>query len=957
MIINYTIAGNGAPAGFATAVAAAVQYFETTLTNTVTVNLTFTWGPLSNGIVGETDFGSNFGNVSYASWRAALLANASASGADADNLTAAQALPATDPLGNGKVVVSYPYASAIGLAIPGETSDPAATDATITLSSALSYTFDPAHRTVAGDYDAIAALEHEISEALGRIAGSDGYDPGSSKAASTISKPNPLDFFRYANGTGALDTSTSYANASFSLTGATNLIQMGEEGGDLSDWGTSVTGDLVGYAYSSIPETFTAVDLQAMAAIGWHIAPATALDITAGDDSFSPSGAAVTVIDGLPGLSITGNGNTLAFGTGDTALVTGNNNQITISGSSSTITVAGSGNTVAMNAIADQVTLTGSGNAGGSGDVVNVAAGSGDVYLGDDSTITVTGPFANIVVGGNDHATIETMSGGLTIGGSGTTATLTGNLSVVFQAAGSTVETADGSQVTVQGDGDTINAGNNETVNLTNVAGGTGDLLTVTGTGTAVKVANFRFLNQAETIDFQAGGQVTVYGDSMVVVNGNGVSAQVGVNDDVTLNGSGATVAVAGTGSTIALTQGGTVIVAAGSQVAVTGPGVTASLAASGTLALAGGNGVVNAGGGDAVTLSNTAGAWDSVSGSGAALTLSGAQSAVIGGANTIGFDAGTTGNVAGLYATAGSWDQITGSGGTIYLTGAQAAILGAGNAVSFAGGTGNAAGLYDTTGTWDSVWAPGGDTVYLTNAQAAIAGGGDAISFAGGTGNIAGLYATGGAWDSVWAPDGDTIYLTSAQAAITGGGNAISFAGGSGNIAGLYDTGTTADTVWAPGGDTIYLTSAQATITGGGNVIGFAGGTGNVATITDTAGAWDSAWASNGTLNLHSAQVAITGSGDTIGFAGGNTASLNGANQTLAFQQGIGGQDVINGFAATDTIQLSATDFSSWAYLLNSGAMAQVGADTVITLDAADTIRLTGVTASSLGSAQFRFA
>ena len=40
------------------------------------------------------------------------------------------------------------------------------------MSSTSSFTFDPFHRAVAGDYDAIGTMEHEITEVLGRIAGS-----------------------------------------------------------------------------------------------------------------------------------------------------------------------------------------------------------------------------------------------------------------------------------------------------------------------------------------------------------------------------------------------------------------------------------------------------------------------------------------------------------------------------------------------------------------------------------------------------------------------------------------------------------------------------------------------------------------------------------------------------------------------------------------------------------------
>ena len=74
----------------------------------------------------------------------------------------------------------------------------------------------------------------------------------------------------------------------------------------------------------------------------------------------------------------------------------------------------------------------------------------------------------------------------------------------------------------------------------------------------------------------------------------------------------------------------------------------------------------------------------------------------------------------------------------------------------------------------------------------------------------------------------------------------------------------------------------------------------------------------------------------------------------TFVFQQGIGGQDVINGFAATDNVYLSKLDFADWTAL--SGDIAPSGANnTVITLNS-DTITLTNVKPTSLASSQFHF-
>ena len=461
----------------------------------------------------------------------------------------------------------------------------------------------------------------------------------------------------------------------------------------------------------------------------------------------------------------------------------------------------------------------------------------------------------------------------------------------------------------------------------------------------------------ASTITESASG-VALFGPSGSVAQLNGVQTIQFADGSVNL--SATTVALNGGNNTLLANAGQTFALSgtASNWDSVTGSGATFNLSSAQAALIGSGNTIAFTGGtGNAVGLYDTAGTWDQVSAvSGDTVYLTNAQAAVTGGGAAISF-AGGAGNVVGLYNTGGTWDSVYAPGGDlVYLTSAQAAVAGGGNNISFAGGTGNVVGLYNTGGAWDSIYAPSGGTIYLTSAQAAVAGGGDTISFAGGSGNIVGLYNTGGTWDSVWAPGGETIYMTSAQAAITGGGNAISFAGGSGNVAGLYATGGTADTVWAPGGETVDLTSAQAVITGGGDTIGFSGGSGNVATLQGTNGTWDTVWGSGGTIDLVSAQATIMNSGNTANLSGNSSIGLDAGNQTLAFSPGIGGQDTVIGFGSGDVIQLGASTFQNYSYLLNSGDLTQQGSDTVITLDANDTIRLTGVTASSLTSANFHF-
>jgi hypothetical protein len=79
---------------------------------------------------------------------------------------------------------------------------------------------------------------------------------------------------------------------------------------------------------------------------------------------------------------------------------------------------------------------------------------------------------------------------------------------------------------------------------------------------------------------------------------------------------------------------------------------------------------------------------------------------------------------------------------------------------------------------------------------------------------------------------------------------------------------------------------------------------------------------------------------------------NLSGTN-AFEFQAAFG-HDVINVFGSTDTMDLSHLDFASWWAL--QAHMTQSGVNTVITLDASDSITLNNVSAESLIASQFNF-
>ncbi len=257
---------NNAPAGFKAAVNYALAFYQHAFTNSVTVNITFAWAPLSSGIAAQNDF--FFDTFSYSQIRNALIASAKSP----DDLTAYATLPVNNPTGHSNSVAEYeltlPQEMALGLGTA------TGTDLIVTLNSNLSWTFDPNNRAVSGKHDAIGALEHEISEGMfGRFGdlASDG-------------QYSLFDLFRYtSSGVRGLTPGPGF----FSIDGTHLLTQFNNpnNGGDAADWLPSIVGDSFGSSYSGVISAVSLVDLKTLDVAGWNRAPATTTDFTG--DAFS----------------------------------------------------------------------------------------------------------------------------------------------------------------------------------------------------------------------------------------------------------------------------------------------------------------------------------------------------------------------------------------------------------------------------------------------------------------------------------------------------------------------------------------------------------------------------------------------------------------------------------------------------------------------------------------------
>ena len=258
--------------GIMTAVNAAVAYYEHEFTNPITITINVGWGEvaghaLAAGNIAQSQFQTGT-DLTYAQ-----VYNFFSSDQDTNaNVAAFQSLPASDPTNNPSARYRLTSAAKEAWGLSGNVGP--TNDLYVGLSSSVTWTFDPNHRAVAGANDAIGALEHEISEVMGRY--------GSLGTLFGANIYTPLDLFRYASaGTRQLTEGPGW----FSINGQTLLKQYNDptQGGDAVDWLPPADGGFLGDSYgnngTNVISRVTATDLREMNIIGWNRSATTTADL------------------------------------------------------------------------------------------------------------------------------------------------------------------------------------------------------------------------------------------------------------------------------------------------------------------------------------------------------------------------------------------------------------------------------------------------------------------------------------------------------------------------------------------------------------------------------------------------------------------------------------------------------------------------------------------------------
>jgi hypothetical protein len=255
--LSFDASVRNAPAGFTTALQAAVTYLDGLITNPITVNINVGYGeyngqPLSGG---DSEGGPQGIALSYAQLVSELTANATS----AADRTAVANLPATDPTGGGMFLVSDALQKAWGLLPANGTEN----DGTVGFNSSTTIPYDFAtNGTVApGELDFVGIAEHELTHVLGRIAGLQ-FSPGWYA---------PLDLFRYAP-SGGLEL-VGGEPAYFSIDGGRTNLDNFATFSDYGDWASSAGPD----SFDAISEAgvinpMTATDITEMDVLGFDVA-------------------------------------------------------------------------------------------------------------------------------------------------------------------------------------------------------------------------------------------------------------------------------------------------------------------------------------------------------------------------------------------------------------------------------------------------------------------------------------------------------------------------------------------------------------------------------------------------------------------------------------------------------------------------------------------------------------
>ena len=243
------------------------QLLDNLFTNNVTVNIDLGYGqvdgqPLDAGALAENE--ANFASVPYQQ----AISGLDATGQSASQVAAVSTLPSSSPLSNGTLWLTTAQENALRL-LPNNSGG---IDGWVGISNEASFSYSAWVTPASGEYYFIGALEHEITEVMGRLSFLGQHIDGTSSYSL-------MDLFRFS--APEARQLSIHGPAYFSINnGATNLDNWNTNPtGDLGDWAASAAADsFLAFSPSGQINSISSTDIILMNAIGWN---SIALDFNA----------------------------------------------------------------------------------------------------------------------------------------------------------------------------------------------------------------------------------------------------------------------------------------------------------------------------------------------------------------------------------------------------------------------------------------------------------------------------------------------------------------------------------------------------------------------------------------------------------------------------------------------------------------------------------------------------
>lgn len=260
--VTYDTSVSSAPAGFTTSFQDAINYYDSTFTNPITIDLRVGWGEVGGSSLSSNALGESQISGLYATSFNGMINLMSGN----PGLSSYYPSSPTSNPNTSNILIADAEVKAMecGTNAKGGCSTPVSGGA-VGFSSSYSWDFNAGTSPSSGQYDFVGVAEHEISEVMGRISLRD--SSVCSSLTGTAPCYAPLDLFRY-DSNGAFDPVNG---TNFSVDGGKTVTNTFNtySGGDYGDWSGSTIDPYNAFIISGLSYPVSSSDITEMKVLGY----------------------------------------------------------------------------------------------------------------------------------------------------------------------------------------------------------------------------------------------------------------------------------------------------------------------------------------------------------------------------------------------------------------------------------------------------------------------------------------------------------------------------------------------------------------------------------------------------------------------------------------------------------------------------------------------------------------